>query len=164
MSSIDAAIIKALVEHISMNPDDGSSDTIDVSKYQEYPSDSVQISSDQCIIDRSKITPKVGDIMYIPNALSTIGDIIAFIIRIETNKIIFAFKNGIYGDTYEFMRSGSNHNQYILSDVNSEWGSIKFYTTTGIKVNNPAFLEPFLENIELRLRTVITNVERLQSQ
>ena len=166
MATIDATIIKALVEHIGMNPDDvptdGSSDTIDISKYQEYPSDSVQISSDQCIIDRSKITPKVGDIMYFPN-VPDVGEIIAFIVRIETNRIIFKFKRGDYGEDFTFVKSDSNPYQYILSDVISEWGSPKFYTT-GIKVNNSAFLESYLSDIERRLYNVIINVERLQSQ
>ena len=163
-STIDAAIIKALVEHIGSNPDDGSSDTIDVSKYQEYPSDSVQVSSDQCIIDTNKITPKVGDIMYIPNGLSSIGDIIGFITRIELQEIIVVFKRGVYGATYEFMRSDSNNNQYIFSDQISPTDTVKFYTTTGIKLNNPTFLECYFYDIERRLRNVVDYVENQQSQ
>ena len=165
MATIDAAIIKALVEHIGMNPDDiptaGSSDTIDVSKYQEYPSDSFQVFSDHCVINANNFTPKVGDIMHIPN-VPTIGEVIAFITRIEDDTITFIFKRDVYAETFEF-KDSANNKQFIFSGITSDMGNIKFYTT-GIKLNNPTFLERYFYDIERRLGIVVRYVEHQQSQ
>ena len=156
MSVVDAAIIKALVEHIGMNPDDvptdGSSDTIDVSKYQEYPSDSFRIASGGGIIYADKITPKVGDIMYFPN-VPEVGEIIAFLTRISDRTLTFIFKQGELGETYEF-KDSENNKQYISDDVSTEMGTVKFYTT-GIKLNNPIFLDYYFWDIERRLHNVV---------
>ena len=156
MSVVDAAIIKALVEHIGMNPDDvptgGSSDTIDVSKYQEYPSDSFRIASGGCSIDGNKITPKVGDIMYFPN-VPDVGEIIAILTRISDGTLTFIFKQGELGETYVF-KDSDNNKQYISNAVSTEMGTVKFYTT-GFKLNNPTFLDYYFWDIEHRLNNIV---------
>ena len=142
MTCIDAAIIKALVEHIGMNPDDvpvqggGSEDPtniFDTTKYTKI--DNGSIDTDSYSITNVNNDLKVGDIMVVkfdPEFYPNMNPIRAIITDISSTNIILTSINSKTNKTsiinFEY---DDDKNVYSCSDISKNNCYAALDETTG---------------------------------
>ena len=126
MSCIDAAIIKALVEHIGMNPDDVGTGNSNLLSHTYSPKDGVGYVealglTKQC--NNMVWTSAMGSLGY--NITSDAENSASFIDMMDRHSFVVLRFKTVAGDVVEAVYSGVGENKYYFSTRSSTLGVIK---------------------------------------
>ena len=149
MSCIDSAIIKALVEHIGLNPDDSTeSDIFDISNCNRLGVTVKSHDESGMLISFHYATVKVGDIFVFEHAVEgkRNGMIVSFVNK-QYLAVVLKFENGIFSH-FEF-RWDDDKQGYFCEDAKTSFILPLNNITTGFfetntPLNHPTVLEYFI--------------------
>ena len=171
MSCIDSAIIKALVEHIGMNPDDvgssgAGSDVFDTTKYTKR--DILTVEDDGLYINTTNTDPavKLGDIFVVDS--TTNGKIAyGFVSSISKYRITISLYSSV-DKTYSLFNFEYNYRgayvdtTFKTSSLTQMNATVALYES-GISLTHPTFIEYYIQSLATQLRDYDNKIASLEN-